>query len=289
MTANTATGKQTDVKQVRVISVTSGKGGVGKTNIAVALAIEFNRLGNRVLIIDADLGLANMDIVLGVQPKYNLMHVLEGQQSLTDVIIKSQHGVHLIPAGSGISEIDVLTPEQRLILINEVDNLEDQFDVLLIDTGAGISPNVLYFNSAANEVIIVITPEPTSVADAYAMIKLLYLYRGITRFNLLMNQVESRQEAMSLFKRVAQVTERFLHLSLDYLGHVIKDDHIHRSVMHKEPFIIRFPNAPASRCIAEVAKRLSSHLPPTEVDGGIKFFLRKIIEGSTGTFPEGAS
>ena len=264
----------------RVISITSGKGGVGKTNIASALSVEFSRMGLRVLIIDTDLGLANLDIVLGIQPRFSLLHVVEGKQRLNDVIVNYSDYIDLIPAGSGISEIHTLSPEQRLILVNEIDNLEKEYDILILDTGAGISPNVLYFNSTSQELIIVVTPEPTSVADAYAMIKLLYLNRGIVRFQLLMNQVKSRQEAMDLFRGISLVTERFLKLSLSYLGHVVTDDHIRRAVMKREPFPLCYPNAPASRCVAEIAKRLHTNPPPPELNGGLKFFLRRIIEGN---------
>src|SRR5208283_128917 len=174
-------------KPVRVMSVSSGKGGVGKSNVVINLSVAFDRLGLRTLIMDADLGLANIDILLGLTPRYNMSHVLSGQKRLEEVLVDGPGRVKIMPASSGVQELTRLTDEQKLLFLELLDELETDIDVLLIDTGAGISDTVLYFNLAAHERIIVVTPEPTSLTDAYALIKVLYSKHGERNFRILVN------------------------------------------------------------------------------------------------------
>ncbi len=179
---------------VRVISVTSGKGGVGKTCCVVNLAISLAREGKRVLVFDADLGLCNLDVMLGLSPKYNINHVLRGEKQIEDVIVKGPEGIMVIPAASGISELTNLNAEQRLALTSSMEMLDKDVDIMIIDTGAGISNNVMFFNTAAQEIIVVVTPEPTSLTDAYALMKVLMKKHGEKSFKLLVNTARGEKE-----------------------------------------------------------------------------------------------
>ena len=202
--------KQRSMEIPQVITVTSGKGGVGKTNIVGNLAIALKRLGKRVLILDADLGLANIDIIFGLTPKYNINHVINGERDIADILIKGPEDIYIIPAGSGIQELSQLTEGQKLNLLSEFDAIDDWFDIFLIDTGAGISSNVIYFNIAAAERIVLVTPEPTSITDAYALIKVLYTKHGTNTFKILVNMTKGAEEAESVYKNLSSSVDRFL-------------------------------------------------------------------------------
>ena len=197
-------------KPVRVIAVSSGKGGVGKSNIVINLSVALDRLGHRALIMDADLGLANIDILLGLTPKYNMSHVLSGQKRLEEVLVDGPGRVKIMPASSGVQELTRLTDDQKLLFLELLDGLETDIDVLLIDTGAGISDTVLYFNLAANERIIVVTPEPTSLTDAYALIKVLYSKHGERHFRILVNMAGDESMGKFVFAKLSKVADHFL-------------------------------------------------------------------------------
>jgi flagellar biosynthesis protein FlhG len=268
-----------DPHHIRVISVTSGKGGVGKTSIVANLAGAFQRLRKRVLILDADLGLANMDIMLGLNPKYTISHVLKGEKSLDEVIIESPSGFKLLPAASGIQELTNLDNSQRLFLLNELDSLHDQFDLILIDTGAGISSNVMYFNYAAMERVVVVTNEPTSLTDAYALIKVLIKEYHQKRFKVLVNQARSGIEADRIYKSLSMVADRYLESpSLDYLGWIPYDRMIPAAVRKQKVVIEIHPDAPASKSIMALAKRLLADEDDLAFEGDIKFFWRRLLE-----------
>ena len=264
----------------RVISVTSGKGGVGKTNIVGNLAISFRRLGAKVLVLDGDLGLANIDIIFGLSPAHNIKHVVNGEKNLSDVIVRGPEDIQIIPAGSGVQELVHLTQGQKLNLLNEFDALEEEFDVLLIDTGAGISSNVLYFSLAADERIVVATSEPTSITDAYALIKVMYTRHGTNSFKLLVNMVDHEDEARAVFENLSNAIVRFLKgISLEYVGFIPKDSNLAKAVRQQSTVTTRYPESPSSRGFAELAGRLMAAPSDTTQDGNIRFFWKKLITG----------
>jgi flagellar biosynthesis protein FlhG len=262
---------------LRVIAVTSGKGGVGKTNLTANLAVTLARRGQRVCILDADLGLANLDVVLGLSPTVSLLHVLRGERRLADVIVDGPAGVRVIPAASGVEELTRLAPAERLRLLEEVDGLESAVDVLLIDTAAGISPNVLYFAAAAADVLIVITPEPTALTDAYALIKVLAARYGRREFLVAVNMAAGSADGAAAFARLARVAERFLRVRLEFQGWVPWDDAVPRAVRRQLPVVLGAPGTPASLALSELAGRLVNR-PATRPSGGVQFFFRQLLE-----------
>ncbi len=273
-------GPSCEKASTRVISVTSGKGGVGKTNIVGNLAVAFSRLGKKVLVLDGDLGLANIDIIFGLSPAHNIKHVVNGEKNLSDVIVTGPEGIRIIPAGSGVQDLVHLTQGQKLNLLNEFDALEEQFDILLIDTGAGISSNVMYFSLAAEERIVVATSEPTSITDAYALIKVMYTRHGTNSFKLLVNMVEHQDEAGAVFENLSNAIVRFLNgISLEYVGFIPKDANLAKSVRQQCTVTTKYPESPSSQGFAELAGRLMAAPSETTQDGNIKFFWKKLITG----------
>jgi flagellar biosynthesis protein FlhG len=261
----------------RVISVTSGKGGVGKTNVVANLAVALSRLGQRVLVLDADLGLANIDVLLGLSPRYNIRHVLDGEKRLEEVMVEGPGGIRVLPASSGVQELTQLGEEQKLVLMGELDALETACDLLLIDTGAGISPNVTYFNLAALERIVVVTPEPTSITDAYALIKVMATRHACRSFWLLMNQVKDERDAQQVFAKLVRVVDRFIgEVSLESLGWVPSDASVPKAVKRQRAVVELFPDCAASRGFNRVAEAVLGS-SPAEADGNIKFFWRRLF------------
>lgn len=261
---------------LRIVAVASGKGGVGKTNVAANLAVALARLGQRVCVLDADLGLANLDVLLGLSPEASLLHVLRGERRLADVMVEGPEGIRIIPAASGFQEMTALGAEERLRLIEEVDALDGTMDVLLIDTAAGISANVLYFAAAAAEVLLVITPEPTSLTDAYALVKVLSGQYGRSEFLVAVNMAAGAADAEAAFKRLARVSERFLRVRLEYQGYVPYDDAVSRAVRTQLPVVLSAPGTPASLALIELARRLGAR-PPSAPTGGVQFFFRRLL------------
>ncbi len=264
-------------KPVRVMAVSSGKGGVGKSNVVINLSLALDRLGLRALIMDADLGLANIDILLGLTPKYNMSHVLSGQKRLEDVLIDGPGRVKIMPASSGVQELTRLTDEQKLLFLELLEELETDIDVLLIDTGAGISDTVLYFNLAAHERIIVVTPEPTSLTDAYALIKVLYSKHGERHFRILVNSASNEAMGKSIFAKLSKVADHFLDgLSLDYLGTIPHDTSVTKSVLQQRPVLEAFPEAPASKAFLRIAETVRNSRPNAN-QGTIQFFWKRLL------------
>lgn len=264
-------------KPVRVMAVSSGKGGVGKSNVVINLALAFDRLGLRVLIMDADLGLANIDVLLGLAPKYNLSHVLNGNKRLDEVLVKGPGNVKIMPASSGVQELTRLTDEQKLLLLELLDGLETDIDLLLIDTSAGISDTVLYFNLAAHEKIIVVTPEPTSLTDAYALIKVLYSKHGERHFRILVNASTNESAGKAVFAKISKVADHFLDgLSLDYLGTIPYDSSVTKAVLQQKALIEAFPGASASRAFMTIAESLRKTSPSVN-QGTIQFFWKRLL------------
>ena len=264
-------------KPVRVMTVSSGKGGVGKSNIVVNLSLAFDRMGLRTLIMDADLGLANIDVLLGLTPKYNMSHVLNGQKKLDEVLVNGPGNVKIMPASSGVQELTRLTDEQKMLFLELLDGLETDIDMLLIDTGAGISDTVLYFNLAANERIIVVTPEPTSLTDAYALIKVLYSKHGERNFRILVNLAGNEIMGKSIFAKLSKVADHFLDgISLDYLGTIPHDTSVTKSVLRQRPLLELFPEAPASKAFMRIAETICSTCPNVN-QGTIQFFWKRLL------------
>lgn len=263
----------------RVISVTSGKGGVGKTNIVSNLAFILSKMGKKIFIFDADIGLANIDVMLGLTPEYNLQHFFSGEKPLSDIIIEGPVGMKIFPASSGVQELAELTHEQKLSLISELESINHTIDLLFIDTGAGISSNVMYFNLAAQEKIVVATPEPTSITDAYAIMKVMSKKYSENRFNLIVNEARDEKEADELYSNLSSVAERFLNISIDYLGYVVKDDHVPLSIKNQKPVTMLYPRAKSSLCFLKLAKKILTSKPNVIPSGNIRFFWNNLLDG----------
>jgi len=262
----------------KVIAVTSGKGGVGKTNVVGNLAIVCQRKGKRVVIFDADLGLANIDIIMGLNPKLNIEHVIKGEKGLSDIIVRGPEGVAIIPASSGVEELVHLTEGHKLNLLSEFDTLDKMFDMLLIDTGAGISSNVVYFNAAAQERIVVVTPEPTSITDAYALMKVMYYQHGVKNFFLLLNMVKDEKQAKSVFESLTGVAARFLAgVSIEYVGFIPWDSLLKKAVGKREPIVCSHPEASSSAHFRDLADCILKRTEDIVVDGNIKFFWKRLM------------
>ncbi len=269
---------ETAHKGPRVICVTSGKGGVGKTNIVVNLAYCLANMGKRVVVLDGDLNLANVDILLGITPHYNLHHVFLGEKSLRDILVQGPGGFSILPASSGILEMADLTEEQKLYFLAEMDELGEKIDILLIDTAAGINKNVIYFTLAAQERIIVLSPEPTSLTDAYAMIKVLSTRHDVKKFRILINSANSEKEALAVFRQLSMVADRFLNtLSLDYIGYIPFDARLPQAVRAQRLLTELSPQSKASLMLKKLANQLAREEQTTQQDGNIKFFWKGLL------------
>lgn len=263
----------------RVICVTSGKGGVGKTNIVANLAYCLARLGQRVVVLDADLNLANIDVLLGLTPRYNLNHVFLGEKTLSEIMVSGPGGIAILPASSGILELAELTEEQKLYFLSEMAELGDRIDILLIDTAAGINKNVIYFTLAAEERIIVLTPEPTSLTDAYAMIKVLSTRHDVKKFRILVNSAQSEKEGLAVFRQLTLVADRFLDsLSLDYLGCLPFDRKLSQAVRAQRLVTELSPHSPVAAMFHKLAKLIAEEQKVSQTDGNIKFFWKGLLD-----------
>jgi len=263
---------------VRVISVTSGKGGVGRTNIAANLAYLIAAQKKKTLVLDADVGLANIDVILGINPRYNLSHVLKGERTLAETLVQGPGGMKILPSASGIPEMTDLSRGEKLTLIDEFNTLSDSVDLMMIDTGAGISSNVMYFNMAAKEIIVVTTPEPTAMTNAYALIKVLYQRHAKRRFRLIVNMVSNASEAKDIYARLSKATDHFLNLTIEYLGYIVLDEKVKEAVRQQTAVAELYPQCPAARCLAKIAEKISTESMEDYENGSIKFFWENIID-----------
>jgi len=261
-----------------VLSVTSGKGGVGKTNMSVNLAYTLSMAGKKVVLLDADLGLANVDVILGLAPEHNLFHLFHEDMTLDKILFDTPYGFRILPASSGVSDMVDLDRGQKLDLLDAMDTLEDEIDYLIVDTGAGINDNVLYFNLAVQERLLVITPEPTSLTDAYALIKVLKLHHGVERFRVLVNMVKDQKSAKDVYLKLLNACDHFLDgISLDLVGFVPYDPNVRNSVIAQVPFCHKFPKTAASVAVRQAAKKLDAWKVTPNTDGNIKFFWKKLL------------
>ncbi len=267
-------------RPVRVIAVTSGKGGVGKSNITVNLAVVLAQSGERVMVLDADLGLANIDVLLGLAPKMNLSHVISGECSLEETIIEGPSGIRIIPASSGVAAMSDLTPAQNAGIIRSFSELTEPVDTLLIDTAAGIADSVVSFSRAAREVIVVVCDEPASITDAYAMIKVLNREYGVQRFHVLANQANSIQQGRELFNKLARVADTYLDATLDFLGSVPYDDNLKKAVQKQKAVVESFPRSPAAMSLRQIAKKAQQWPVPRNVEGHLEFFIERLLNYS---------
>jgi len=261
----------------RVLSVTSGKGGVGKTAVVSNVAVALAKQGKKVLIIDADLGLANVDVVLGLAPPYNLNHFFNGERTLDEVMVEGPHGLKILPAGSGVQQFTRLDGQLKMRLIESLDALDEQFDVVLIDTEAGISDNVTYFNVAAQDILVVTTPEPTAITDAYALMKLLSTQYHQKRFLLAVNAVREPDEGLDVFEKLTMVSGRYLDISLDYLGCIPFDRKMHDSVRLQQVMVDMAPEHKISKAFVELAEGLIDTPMNTQAQGTLQFFWKQFL------------
>jgi flagellar biosynthesis protein FlhG len=253
-------------KLARVITVTSGKGGVGKSNISVNLAIQMSRLGKRVIILDADFGLANVEVMLGIRPRYSLADLMFRGKELQDIITNGPENIGFISGGSGIHELTNITKSQILFLTQKLYELDQLADVIIIDTGAGITDSVLEFVAVSSEVLLVVTPEPTSITDAYALLKTLNRKGDFipdnTVIKMISNRVESYEEARQLFNKLNLVVEKFLTVKMQFLGAIPQDSNVSKAVMQQKPYSTLYPNSPSSKAIFELANILCNNASP---------------------------
>lgn len=267
---------------VQVIAVSGGKGGVGKSNISINLAICLAEMGRRVVLLDADLGLANIDILLGINSSRNIENVLSGECDLRDVMVHGPGGIRIVPASSGTQKLSQLNTMEHAGLIQAFSDLGDDIDVLIIDTAAGISDNVISFVCAAQEVLMVVTDEPTSITDAYAQIKLLNRDFGVFRFRIVANMVRTSQDGQVLFNKLTKVTDRFLDVAIQYVGAVPMDDAIKRAVQRQKAVVEAYPRSKAATSIRALAKKVDSWPLPSTPRGHMEFFVDRLVQHASG-------
>ena len=263
-----------DTRKTRIIAVTSGKGGVGKTNIATNLGIAYAQTGKKVIVIDADLGLANVNVIVNIIPQYNLYHVIKKQKKMSEIIIDTEYGIKLIVGASGFSKIANMGETERDEFIKEMYTLSD-VDIIIIDTSAGVSKNVLSFVAAADEVVIVTTSEPTAITDAYGIIKVIATEVENMNLNLKMivNRVDSAAEGKKIADHMIKIAAQFLNLKIEYLGFIYNDQAVTKAVLKQKPFIIAEPNGKASGCLKHIVSRLEKTEIPE--NGGLSGVIKK--------------
>ncbi|PCH85520.1 MAG: cobyrinic acid a,c-diamide synthase [Piscirickettsiaceae bacterium] len=278
---NQASGlEMTKKKPIRVIAIASGKGGVGKTNLSVNLGVSLSKLGRKVALLDADMGLANVDILLGLHPRFNLSHVLNGDKSLREIIVEGPQGLKVIPASSGLQKMAEMGTMEQAGVINAFSELGDDIDVLLVDTAAGIHGGVINFSRACQEVIIVVCDEPTSLTDAYALIKLLNRDHGLSRFHIITNMVETAHHGKALYQKLCRVTDRYLDVALHFTGAVPFDKALRKAVQKQQAVVELVPNADASLAIKNIARKIDAWPVQRGAAGHMEFFVERLIQSN---------
>lgn len=267
---------ETSLNSVRVYCVTSGKGGVGKTNISVNMAIAIQNLGKKVLLVDADLGLANVDVVTGLFPKYNISHFLNVGKPLEDIIIKGPQGIRILPGASGLNRLADITSTELDRFISGFKDLSIPIDTIIIDTGAGISKNVINFINSSDEVIVITTPEPSAVTDAYAIIKTIHRYPQ--KIHVIVNRADNYKEADFTMDKIGRASQKFLNTKIEYLGYVLEDKTVYSSNMNQTPFYIKYPNGLATKCITNIGEKLLyGDQTPNPGDKTVKTWFEKLM------------
>ncbi len=267
-------------RPVKVIAVASGKGGVGKTNITVNLGVALATQGKQVLLLDADLGLANIDVMLGLHPQYNLQHVLNGSKTLAEIIVEGPAGLKIIPAASGVQKMAELSPAEHAGMIQAFSEMEQHIDILLIDSAAGIADSVVSFTRAAQEVIVVVCDEPASITDAYAFIKLLSREYQVSRFHIIANMCRTIQEGRELFNKISMVCDRFLEVNLDFMGIVPFDEDLRRAVKKQRAVVEYLPRSKSAVAFTHLAKKIEFWPVQKQPRGNMEFFVERLIQAS---------
>ncbi len=283
--ADQAAGLRHLARPVRVIAVASGKGGVGKTNASVNLSVALSQLGRNVMLFDADLGLANVDVLLGLTPQADISAVIEGRLGLSEILLEGPGGIKIVPASSGVSRMVQLSPAEHAGIIRAFSELHLPVDVLIVDTAAGLANNVTSFTRAAQDVIVVVCDEPASITDAYALIKVMYREHQTMRFHILANMVRTAQEGVALYRKLATVCERFLDVALHYVGAVPFDDYLRKSVQRQMAVVDGYPSCRASAAFKSVARKIDAWPMPQGASGHLEFFVERMI-GAEQSKPE---
>jgi len=262
---------------VQVIAVTGGKGGVGKTSVSVNLATSLASTGRRVMLLDGDLGLANVDVFLGLSPRYSMAHVLSGERSLEEIIVESPHGVQVVPGASGVADMANLSVAGHLNLVQAFSSLSTRVDTLIVDTSAGISHSVVQFSQAAQHVLLVVCDEPASMTDAYALIKVLSRNHDVNRFRVLANMVRAPGEGEILFEKLQRVATKFLDVTLEYVGEIPEDPYLRRAIREQRPVIGAFPASPSTRAFKKLALKADKWPVPDGPRGNLEFFVERLV------------
>jgi len=269
--------RATNPGPVRVIAVTGGKGGVGKTSVAVNLGAALASAGRRVMLLDGDLGLANVDVFLGLSPRHTMAHVLSGECTLEQIIIESQYGIQVVPGASGVAELANLSAAGHLGLVQAFSALSTRVDTLIVDTSAGIAHGVLQFTQAAQHVLLVVCDEPASMTDAYALMKVLSRNHGVTKFFVVANQARTLGEGHALFEKLQRVTGRFLDVTLEYVGEIPEDAYLRRAIREQRPVVAAFPSCPAARAFKKLALAADKWPVPDCPRGNLEFFVERLV------------
>lgn len=263
---------------IQVIAITGGKGGVGKSNVSINLSLALSQLQRRVMLLDGDLGLANIDVLLGIRAKKTIADVLSGECDLRDILVNGPGGIKIVPAASGVQQMAALSPQQHGALIQAFSYLGDQIDVLMIDTAAGISDTVVSFVSAAQEIVVVVCDEPSSITDAYALIKLLNKDYGIHRVRVISNMVATAKEGQMLFNKLRQVCERFLDITMQYTGAVPMDENVRKAVQKQKPVLEFAPRTKASLAYKQIASKIQEWPMNSSPRGHLEFFVEHLLQ-----------
>ena len=264
-----------------VLAISGGKGGVGKTLTTANLGLCMARMGMRTLLIDGDFGLANLDVVLNLRPQFTLDDVLCGERHLKDIIMTGVEGVRIIPSSSGVMRVPELDKLQKLMLLDQIESLDEEFDVVLIDTPAGVSKNVQYWTSSSAEVIMVVTPEPTSLADCYASIKILSQTTAETNFKLIVNMVRNDLEAKKIYEKISTLSDEYLQVRVEYLGHIPFDEVVRNSVRDRVPYVQKYPFSQASQGLRDISRQIITQGTVGQLKGTMQFFWRKMVAANS--------